>query len=409
MAYNPVCPAKANLANRPRIPGGLRRAPQTMIDDILTMIPGPTPVHPRVLGGLARPTVSHVAPAFVETYRACLTDVKAIGRTASASPFVVAGAGTLAMEMALVNLLSPGERLLIVSQGFFGDRYAQVAEAFGIPFEHLQSDWGTAVAPERLERALGDQAFAAVAMTHVDTSTGTAAPVEDYAEVLRGHESLSILDGVCATAGMDERVDDWGLDVLFTGAQKALGAPPGVAILLVSARAMARRRALDRVPAYYADLLRWEPIMQDPGKYFSTPAVNEVVALHQATQLVLEEGLDARFARHARLARAARAGFAAVGLEPFTARDRLADTLSVLRYPAGVEDAAFRGALARRGVVVAGALGEIAGRAVRVGHMGNIGSGEVCRLLQAAEESLRELGQAIEPGSALAAAGPHLA
>lgn len=379
-----------------------------MIDETLTLIPGPTPVHPRVLDGLARPTVSHVAPAFIETFGACLANLRTIAGGGNAQPFVVAGAGTLAMEMALVNFLAPGERLLILSQGYFGDRYSQVAEAFGIPFDLIQSAWGHAVAPEELERALATGSYSVVAMTHVDTSTGTAAPIAAYAELLQGRAELAVVDGVCATAGMEERFDDWGLDVLFTGAQKALGAPPGVAILLASRRALDKRRSLDRVPAFYADLLRWLPIMEDPGKYFSTPAVNEIVALYEATQLALHEGLPARYARHRALARSVRAGLAAVGLEPFTAGDCLADTLSVLRYPPGVDDAAFRAQMARRGVIVAGALGAIAGQATRIGHMGNIGSAEVCRLLQAAEESLRALGRTVPPGSAVAAAAKHL-
>ena len=308
-----------------------------MIEPTLTMIPGPTPVHERILTELARPTVSHMAPSFIETFRSCLSELRQIVRTESAQPFVVAGAGTLAMEMALVNLLAAGERLLIVSHGYFGDRYVELAEALALDFDVLRSEWGLAVRPEELERYLSTRSYAAVAMTHVDTSTGTAAPLEDYCSLLSGRDELIIVDGVCATAGMEERFDEWGLDVLLTGAQKALGAPPGVAILVVSDRAMARRRSRSAVPAYYADLLRWEPIMQNPGLYFSTPAVNELLALREATRLVLEEGLEQRFARHRRIAAAVRAGLAAVDCEPFTAADCRADTLSVMRYPEGID------------------------------------------------------------------------
>ncbi len=351
--------------------------------------------------------MSHVSPDFVERFRACLSDLKRVAVTESGSPFVVAGAGTLAMEMALVNLVGRGERLLVVSQGFFGDRWAQLAEAFGISCDLVQAEWGQAVPPETLRERLAAGSYRAVAMTHVDTSTGTAAPVEDYCELLRGRDELSILDGVCATAGMDERFDLWGLDVLITGAQKALGAPPGLAILLASPRAMEARRARDDVPAYSADLLRWLPIMDDPGRYFSTPPVNAIVSLHEATRIVLEEGMEERFARHRRTARAMRAGLEALGVELFTDEDRAADTLSVVRYPAGVDDAAFRTQMARSGIVVAGALGPIAGQAFRIGHMGNIGAGEVCRTLQSIERSLGRLGREVRRGSAVAAAGPH--
>jgi aspartate aminotransferase-like enzyme len=361
-------------------------------DDVLTMIPGPTPVRPSILEALGRPTSSHQAPAFVETFRLCLAELKQIAFAAAARPFVVSGAGTLGMEMALVNLFGPGERLLVVSQGYFGDRWAELAAAFGVPHDVLRAEWGRAVPAELVARAVAEGRFAAVAMTHVDTSTGAAAPVRDYCRVLAGRDELVIVDGVCATAAIEERFDDWDMDVLLTGAQKALGAPPGVAIVLASERALAKRRALGAIPAYYADLARWSRVMDDPAAYFSTPPVNEIVALREATRTVLAEGLEARFERHARLARTMREGFGALGLELFTAPDCRAAPLSVLLYPAGVDDGRFRSAVARRGVVLAGALGPLAGRAFRVGHMGNIGDREVERTLRAIGEGLREAG-----------------
>ena len=361
-------------------------------DDVLTMIPGPTPVLPSILEALGRPTTSHQAPSFVETFRECLAELKQIAFAAGARPFVVSGAGTLAMEMALVNLLGPGERLLVVSQGYFGDRWAELASAFGIPHDVLRADWGRVVPAAVVARTVEEDRFAAVALTHVDTSTGAAAPVREYCRALAGRGELVIVDGVCATAAVEERFDDWGMDLLLTGAQKALGAPPGVAIVLASERALAKRRALGTIPAYYADLVRWSRVMDDPAAYFSTPPVNEIVALREATRTVLAEGLEARFARHARLARTMRDGFAALGLELFTSPDCRAETLSVPLYPAGVDDARFRSAVARRRVVLAGALGPLAGRAFRVGHMGNIGPEEIGRTLRAIEEGLAEAG-----------------
>jgi len=363
-----------------------------MADDVLTMIPGPTPVLPSILQALGRPTTSHQAPSFVEAFAECLTHLRQIAFGQAARPFVVAGAGTLAMEMALVNVVGPGERLLVVSQGYFGDRWAQLAEAFGVPHEVLRADWGHVVPPESVAAALASGRFAAVTLTHVDTSTGTAAPLAAYCERLRGRDELVIVDGVCATAAVEERFDAWGIDVLLTGAQKALGAPPGVAILLVSERALAKRRSLGRVPAYYADLERWAPVMEDPARYFSTPPVNEVLALLEATRAVLAEGLDERFARHARVARSVREDLVALGFTLFAAPDCRADTLSVLLYPPGIDDAGFRSAVARRKVVLAGGLGPLAGRAFRIGHMGNIGGAEIDRALQAVREGLHEVG-----------------
>ena len=359
-----------------------------MSKPLLTMIPGPTPVHEDVLAALAEPTVSHQFPAFVEEYRLCLQRWKEIARSSSGQPFIVAGSGTFAMEMALVNLLRCGERMLIVSHGYFGDRWEQLAEAFGVEVDVMRAEWGSAISPEALKQKLDSCRYHAVTVTHVDTSSGTAAPVADYASIIRERDTLFLLDGVCATAGIDERFDDWGVDALVTGAQKAFGAPPGVAIVMASERAMKRRHEIERVPAYSADWLRWLPIMQTPEKYFSTPPVNEIRALNVAMGRVLSEGLDARFERHSELARHFRAGLERLGLQLFTSADCLADTLSVILHKPGVDDAAFRAALANEGVVVAGALGPIAGKAFRVGHMGAIGEAELERTLEAIAAAL---------------------
>jgi aspartate aminotransferase-like enzyme len=379
-----------------------------MIDETLTMIPGPTPVHPRILAALARPTVSHVAPAFTRTFAQALQDFRALCQSAAGRPFVVAGSGTLAMEMALVNVVAPGQTVLVISHGYFGDRYADLAAAFGIKCDVLRSEWGRAVPPSELAKKLATGSYAAVTITHVDTSTGTGSPVAAYCDLLKGRDELVILDGVCATGGIDEPFDRWGVDVLLTAAQKAIGAPPGLALCLFSERALQRRRALGTVPAYYADVLRWLPVMEDPAKYYSTPCVNEIVALAEALRIVHEEGLPVRFARHARTARAMRAGLEALGLKLVTAPDCRADTLSVVFLPAGVDDAAFRKGVAARGVVVAGCLGPLAGKAFRIGHMGNIGVAEIVATLEAIEESLRELGRDIAPGKAIGAAAGHL-
>jgi alanine-glyoxylate transaminase / serine-glyoxylate transaminase / serine-pyruvate transaminase len=379
-----------------------------MIDETLTLIPGPTPVHPRILAALARPTHSHLAPEVVAATRRCVEGLRSVC-CLSGQPFIVAGGGTLAMELALVNTVSPGQRVLVISQGYFGERFGELAAAFGIETEVLRCSWGEVVPPEQVERALAQTSFAAVTITHVDTSTGAEAPAAEYCELLRQRDELVILDGVCATGGIAEPCDDWGVDIVITAPQKAFGAPPGLALAVLSERAMARRRALSRVPAFYADVLRWLPIMEDPGRYFGTPAVNNLFALDEALAMIMAEGLEARFERHRRVARGFRAGLAAIGLEPVTAAPALAATLSVLRVPQGIEDAQFRREVAARGVVLAGGLGPFAGKAFRLGHMGNIGPAELAAALTAIEDSLGALCVAVEPGAALAAAAPAMA
>jgi len=370
----------------------------------LLMIPGPSPVEPRILQALARPTISHVSPTLAEEFKTALANLKTIVFTESGEPFVVAGAGTLSMEMALVNTLGRGERALVVSQGYFGDRMAEVGRSFGLDCDVLDCPWGRAVLPEELEKKLEERHYDLVFATHVDTSTGARAPVRDYARILRGRDSLYVVDGVCATGGIEERLDDWGLDVVLTAAQKCFGAPPGLAIAVFSQRAMDKRRRLESVPAYYADILRWLPVMRDPRQYFSTPCVNELRAFYEATRMILEEGLAPRFERHARTAEALRSGLAALGFGFFTESDFQAETLSVVLYPEGIEDKAFRALYAENGVVVAGGLAETAGRVFRLGHMGSLSRGQAMFALEALEKTLTALGRRFPRGTGVAAA-----
>jgi alanine-glyoxylate transaminase/serine-glyoxylate transaminase/serine-pyruvate transaminase len=375
-----------------------------MSSEKLILIPGPSPVHPRIIHSLAQPTISHVSPVLAAEFKAALDNLRKTVFTESAEPFVIGGAGTLSMEMAVVNTVGPRDRVLILSQGYFGQRMAHICQSFGFAHDLVESEWGEAVPPQKVEDKLARGSYSFVAVTHVDTATGACAPVADYVRVLRGRDIFFILDGVCATGGIEERMDDWGVDVLLTAAQKCFGAPPGLAICLFSEKAMAKRRSLASVPAYYADILRWLPVMKDPTKYFSTPCVNEIRAFAESTKIVLEEGLEVRFKRHARYARAIRQGLSAMDFSLFTREPFLADTLSVVFYPQGVEDKAFRNAYFDNGVVVAGGLGHTAGRVFRMGHMGNLSQAQVLFAMDALERTLKTLGYGFEPGSGVRAA-----
>jgi alanine-glyoxylate transaminase / serine-glyoxylate transaminase / serine-pyruvate transaminase len=370
-----------------------------MAREKLLLIPGPSPVVPRILDALAKPTVSHVGPDMVSDLKEACENLRRIVFCENGEPFIVAGAGTLSMEMALLNTAGPSDRVLVLSQGYFGDRMAQICQAFGYEHDVLSSEWGRAVTPRELDARLKSRSYNVVACTHVDTSTGACAPVEEYGQVLEKTGSLFVVDGVCATGGIAERMDAWGIDVVLTAAQKCLGAPPGLAILVLSELAMEKRRSLPAVPAYYADLLRWLPIMRDPAKYFSTPCVNEVRAFAEATRIILEEGPEERFERHDLYARAVRAGLEALGFAFFTDPDFLASTLSVVRYPEGVDDKTFRARLLENGVVVAGGLASTAGQVFRMGHMGNLTSADVRFAVDAVERTLADLGRAVETGA----------
>jgi aspartate aminotransferase-like enzyme len=340
----------------------------------------------------------------VEELTKSLVNLKKIVFCEKGEAFLIAGGGTLAMEMALLNTLAPGEKALVLSQGYFGDRMAEVCGAFGLEHDFLESPWGKAVLPDELEKKLAGHDYKVVVATHVDTATGTCAPIRDYADVLKGRERIFIVDGVCATGGVEERMDDWGIDVVLTAPQKCFGVPPGLAVLVLSERALEKRKAMTRIPAYYSDLLRWLPIMKDPSRYFSTPCVNEIRAFYESTLIVLEEGLEARFVRHGRTARAIRAGLEALGFTFFTQKEFLADTLSVVNYPPGVEDKAFRSLYYENGVVVAGGLAQTAGKVFRMGHMGNLSSSQVYFALDALEQTLNTIGYGFGKGAGRSAA-----
>jgi alanine-glyoxylate transaminase/serine-glyoxylate transaminase/serine-pyruvate transaminase len=375
-----------------------------MLQEKLLLIPGPTPVHPRILNALSQPTVSHVSPVHVGELKEALSNLKKIVFCERGEPFIIAGAGTLAMEMALLNTLAKSEKALILSQGYFGKRMAQIIQSFGMDCDVLESEEAKAVEPEALQAKLSQVKYAVVVSTHVDTATGVCAPVRDYAEMTKNSGSLFIIDGVCATGGMEERMDEWGVDVVLTAAQKCFGVPPGLAVLVVSEGAMEKRRSMESIPACYSDLLNWLPIMKDPTKYFSTPCVNEIRAFDEGTKIILEEGLEMRFLRHARVARAIRAALLALGFSFLPEDQYLADTLSVIRYPDEIEDLAFRKTFFANGVVVAGGLGNLIGKVFRMGHMGNLSISQVYFALDALEKTLASLGYTFESKSGLSAA-----
>ena len=375
-----------------------------MTQEKLLLIPGPSPVVPRILEALARPTISHVSQQLAAEIVESCANLKRTVFCRNGEAFIIAGAGTLSMELALLNTAALGERVLVLSQGFFGDRMGDICRSFGFGCDVIQAEWGKAVLPEELEKAVDSRPYQVVISTHVDTATGACAPIRQYSRVLEKRGLIYIVDGVCATGGIEERMDDWGIDVVLTAAQKCFGAPPGLAIAVASERALEKRRRITSIPAYYADWLRWLPIMKDPTRYFSTPCVNELRAFHEATRIIMEEGLEQRFERHKRIGRAFRAALSAVGFSLFTQEPFWADTLSVALYPEGLEDRRFRSLYLENGVVVAGGLAQTSGRVFRMGHMGNLTVEQVYFALDALEKTLASLGHGFEKGAGLGAA-----
>lgn len=364
----------------------------------LVMIPGPTPVVRSIQNEMGREIAAFGDPDFVEDYKGLVEDMKDLWGT-NGEVFIIAGTGTLSMEMAIGNTLKAGDNVLIVSNGFFGDRFIEICERKGLNADILQSEWGKIVPLDEIEKKLGEKDYRAITLTHVDTSTGVSAPVEEIGKIVNKFEDiLFIVDGVCATAGEPEYIDDMNIDILITGSQKAFGVSPGLAILWASEKALERRKELGGISEYYVDFEKWIPVMNDPSKYFATPAVNLIWALKESVRIIKEEGLENRYKRHRKNARAMQTALEALGFEILADKEYRATTLSNVLYMEGIDDNEFRKILSEEGVIVAGGLGDYAGKMFRIGHMGNIDVHDMVSTIAAIERTLYRCGKNIKLG-----------
>ena len=381
-----------------------------MKDRTLLMIPGPIEFEPAVLQALGAPTTSHVSPGFIEVFGRALERMRDVWQAPTGQPFVLAGSGTLAMDCAGANLVEPGDRALVLSTGVFGDRFEDLLARYGAEVDVIRAPIGETVDFEAVDSALRGSSYKLMTATHVDTSTAVRVDAERFGALGRAHEVFTVLDGVCSVAGEEIRQEAWGIDVVLTASQKAVGVPPGLALLVVSQSALCawgKRRS--RVANYYADWEKWLPIMASYEKrvpsYFGTPAVNLVAALDVSLGQILEEGLETRFDRHRRLGTACRAAIRALGLVQVPAEGCEANTLSAPRYPAGVRGGDLLPAIREAGAILAGGLHpEIRSEYFRIGHMGAAKPGDVLATVGAIEAGLRACGHTFDSGAGAAAA-----
>ncbi|MGI0108194.1 pyridoxal-phosphate-dependent aminotransferase family protein [Salinimicrobium sp. WS361] len=376
----------------------------------LLMIPGPIEFEPEVLQAMGMPTNSHVAPDFIETFGNSLELMREVWKSPTGQPFIVAGTGTLAMDMAAANLIEQGDRVLVISTGYFGQRFRDIMDRYGAKTTFLKAPLGEVVSLEAIEKELKDQQYKALTITHVDTSTGVLVDPEPIAKLARKYNTLSILDGVCSVAGEKINQEEWGLDVVLTGSQKAIGVPPGLALLVASPKAMhVWKNRKSPVANYYADWNNWLPIMtayeERRPSYFGTPAVNLIVALETSLKIIAAEGIEKRVNRHFNLAKAFRAGISSLNLEILPKSDEVAaNTLTAAYYPSGIEGAALLSKIAQSEVVLAGGLlPEIKTKYFRIGHMGSVSANDLLTVLSALERALFKSGHHIEPGKSLQA------
>ncbi len=382
-----------------------------MKDRTLLMIPGPIEFEPAVLAALGAPTTSHVAADFIEVFGQALERMRKVWMCPAGQPFIIAGSGTLAMDTAVVNLIEPGDKALVISTGYFGERYAELLKRYGVEVTLLGAPPGDIVEPDKIEAELKKKSYKLMTFTHVDTSTAVRVDPRPLGKLGREYGVLTVLDGVCSIAGEEMRQDEWGIDVAFTASQKAIGVPPGLALLVAGPGAMKTwRERKTPVSHYYEDWNNWLPIMEayearKPG-YFGTPPVNHICALNVSLGQILAEGMEQRFSRHQRIGSAFRAAVGALGLKQVpTDPAYAASTMTAPYYPAGVTGLELLPRVTAAGAILAGGLHPaIKATYFRVGHMGAVKPGDILAALGAIETGLAGCGYRFEKSIGVAAA-----
>ena len=373
-------------------------------------IPGPTNIPERVLRAMDRPVIDHRSAEFAELTQQVRVGLRAVFKTGAGTPLLYPASGTGATEAALVNVLSPGDRVLAFNYGAFGAGMGNVARTFGFEVDEVRLRWGQDIPPSVVEAKLradtGPKRYRAVLVVHNETSTGVAVDVGGIRAAMdaAGHDALLIVDTVSSLACIDFRFDEWRVDVALCGSQKGLMLPPGLGLLCVGERAL-ELAAHGGSPRHFWD---WAPILRENriGLFPYTPATLMLFGLQEAlTMLVHEEGLDAVFARHRRLAEGVRAAVRAWGL-PFVCESPTAysNSITAVRLPEDVDgNALTTHAHDRHGLSLGGGLGELRGRIFRIGHLGSLNELEVLATIGGIELAFANLGLPVELGSGLLA------
>jgi aspartate aminotransferase-like enzyme len=363
------------------------------------MTPGPTPAPPEVLAAIAQPVLHHRGPDYKKLYSECLGRLREVFRTGE-EVLLFGGSGTGAMESAVANLCSPGERVLVVSAGYFGERWASLANAFGADVDHLRYAWGEVPTVEDTAARLHEREATTVFLTHSETSTGVVIDLQPFAAAAAEAGALSVVDAISSLGAVPVETDAWGIDVVAAGAQKALMTPPGLAMTSAS-RAAWEKSATSVSPRYYWD---WERTRKGQSTLDApvTPPVSLVAGLNVALGMLLEEGLEAAFERHVRLGRACREGLKAMGLELSSPDEDSSAVVTAARAPEGIDSDELVLLLRdRHGVTLAPGQGELKGKIFRIGHIGYYDVFDITTALAAVELALAELGAEIERGVAV--------
>ena len=351
--------------------------------------PGPTPVPPEASLAMAKPILHHRTGEFEAILQEAREGLKYVFQT-ERDVLILASSGTGAMEAAVANILSPGDKAVCVRGGKFGERWAEICQAYGIETVNVDVEWGEAVRVEDVERALDENPdVKAVFWQASETSTGVKHPTRELAELCRSRGVLSVVDGITAIGVFDVKTDEWGLDVVVSGSQKAFMLPPGLAFITLSDRAWEAAEK-SKCPKYHFDLKK-ERKSQAKNQTAYTPAVSLIIGLCENLRLIKEEGLENIFARHALLARATREAMKALNLELFSKSP--SEAVTAVKVPEGIDGGKIPKLLREKyGVIIAGGQAKLKGKIFRISHMGYVTKFDMLSVIGAVEGVLRELG-----------------
>ncbi|MBW3540582.1 MAG: alanine--glyoxylate aminotransferase family protein [Planctomycetes bacterium] len=371
------------------------------------MGPGPSDVSPRVLAALAAPTVGHLDPYFLKIMDEMQKMLRSVFCTTNELTLAVSGTGSAGMEACVVNLIEPGDRMLVCRNGVFGQRMTDVAGRAGAEVTPLERDFGKVFSPEDIAEAVQRVRPKVVGIVHAETSTGARQPLEEISRIVHEAGALLLVDCVTSLGGLPVESDGWEIDAAYSGTQKCLSCPPGLSPVTFSPRAVEAIEARKtKVASWYLDMTMVRSYWGEERAYHHTAPINMNYALHEALRIVLEEGLEARFERHRRNHLALAAGLEALGIEFAVAKEHRLPMLNAVRIPTGVDDVAVRKQLLGTfGIEIGGGLGPMKGKTWRIGLMGETSTGRnVLMFLAALERCLADKGAKIDPGAGVAAA-----
>ena len=383
------------------IAGQLNPSPRLLLG------PGPCDVHPRVLAAMTTPLVGHLDPEFLVIMNETQDMLRQAFATANPLTFPVSATGMAGMETCMVNLLEPGDKAVICVKGFFGQRLVEVASRAGAAVTKIERPWGEVFDPQQIREVLAKVRPRLLAIVHAETSTGAWQPIEELGKLCHEFDSLLVVDTVTALSCVPLKVDAWGIDATYSCSQKGLSCPPGLSPVSFSPRALERINSRkNKVQSWYLDVTLLSHYWDADRFYHHTAPITMIYALREGLRLVLEEGLEARWARHQRHHRALKAGLNALGLTYSAVEGHQLPQLNAVRVPAGVDDLTVRNKLlADFGIEIGGGLGDFKGKVWRIGLMGhNSRANCVFQILGALEQCLLAQGVKLTPGAGLAAA-----